>query len=125
MQVTLPPIEEAHCTVPASSLEGLACLSIDVESDPAKNDRIFKLGATRSDSDATLELDTGRASQQSVAQRLNQFAQGAELIVGHNLRRHDLPALEAQFPGLDWLHLPIVDTLELSPLAFPSNPYTA
>ncbi|MCD6679850.1 MAG: RecQ family ATP-dependent DNA helicase [Burkholderiaceae bacterium] len=123
MQVAFSPIEETHSAVLASRLEGLACLSVDVESNPEKNDRIFKLGAARSDIDATLELDTVRTSQRHVAQRLNQFADGADLIVGHNVRRHDLPALDAQFPGLDWLHLPILDTLELSPLAFPRNPY--
>lgn len=123
MQVTLSPAEEAHHAVPAARLEGLACLSIDVESNPEKSNRIFKLGAARSDSDATLDLGTAHAPQRQVAHRLNQFAQDADLIVGHNVRRHDLPALEAQFPGLDWLHLPILDTLELSPLAFPRNPY--
>ncbi|MDT3678947.1 MAG: RecQ family ATP-dependent DNA helicase [Burkholderiaceae bacterium] len=124
MQAILSTIEEARRDGSDSRLEGFSCLSIDVETNPGKNNRIFKLGAARSDSDSTLDLgDTGRSSQQYVAQRLNQFAQGADLIVGHNVRRHDLPALEAQFPGLDWLHLPILDTLELSPLAFPRNPY--
>ncbi len=123
MQAILTTIDEDRRAAPASRLEGIACLSIDVESNPEKNNRIFKLGAARSDSDAPLDLDPVRTSRQHVTQRLNQFAQGADLIVGHNLRRHDLPALESQFPGLDWLHLPIVDTLELSPLAFPRNPY--
>ena len=45
------------------------------------------------------------------------------MLVGHNLRRHDLPELQRQHPGLACLELPVIDTLEWSVLAFPSNPY--
>lgn len=123
MQAAPSTTEKTYCTVPAGRLKGLACLSIDVESRPDEQDRIFRLGAVRSDTDATLDLAVGRSAQTSIAQRLNEFARDASLVVGHNVRRHDLPALAAQFPGLDWLHLPVLDTLELSPLAFPRNPY--
>ena len=44
-------------------------------------------------------------------------------MLGHNVRRHDLPVLAQLFPGLKLAQLPVVDTLELSPLAFPENPY--
>ncbi|MCB1942270.1 MAG: RecQ family ATP-dependent DNA helicase, partial [Candidatus Accumulibacter sp.] len=37
--------------------------------------------------------------------------------------RHDLPALARAYPHLKLNKLPAVDTLELSPLAFPANPY--
>ena len=123
MQDNLPTIEEAPSAASHGRLDGLACLSIDVETDPASDNRIFKLGAVRSDSDAALSLDTGRTPRAKVVDRLNEFAQGAQLIVGHNVRRHDLPALGAQFAGLGCLRLPVIDTLELSPLAFPRNPY--
>jgi ATP-dependent DNA helicase RecQ len=48
---------------------------------------------------------------------------GARVLVGHNLRRHDLPQLQRQFPRLACLRLPVIDTLEWSALAFPANPY--
>ena len=44
-------------------------------------------------------------------------------MLGHNVRRHDLPVLAQLFPGLALANLPVIDTLELSPLAFPENPY--
>jgi len=37
--------------------------------------------------------------------------------------RIDSPCLQAQAPGLRLLRLPVVDTVYLSPLAFPENPY--
>ena len=101
----------------------LRALSIDVETNPADNDRIFKLGAIRSDTDAAIELSTGRQDPGDATRRLNVLTDGAEAIVGHNLRRHDLPQLERQFPGLACVGLPIIDTLELSAIAFPQNPY--
>jgi ATP-dependent DNA helicase RecQ len=102
---------------------GVAFLSVDVETHPGEHNRIFRLAAVRSDRDDTLDLVVSASTRDSVVRRLNAFAAGADCLVGHNLRRHDLPALAAQLPGLDWLDLPVVDTLELSPLAFPRNPY--
>ena len=50
----------------------------------------------------------------------------AAAISGHNIWRHDLPVLAKLFPKLALLEkLPVVDTLELSPLCFPRNPYHA
>lgn len=54
---------------------------------------------------------------------LDTFGQGAERIAGHNILAHDLPLLREAVPGLRTLALPVVDTLMLSPLAFPANPY--
>lgn len=115
----LEPTADALSALPA----GVAFLSIDVESHPGEGNRIFRVGAVRPDRESTLDALVQRNGREAVARRLNGFATGADILVGHNLRRHDLPALAAQLPGLDWLHLPVVDTLELSPLAFPRNPY--
>ncbi|MFA7666232.1 MAG: RecQ family ATP-dependent DNA helicase, partial [Burkholderiaceae bacterium] len=102
---------------------GVVFLSVDVESDPGRADRIFRIGAVRSDREAALDVAVARSSRETVVRRLNEFAAGADIVAGHNLRRHDLPALVGQFSGLALRELPVVDTLELSPLAFPRNPY--
>lgn len=56
--------------------------------------------------------------------RLEDALSTATVLAGHNLWRHDLRVLKEQFPDLLRLtELPVVDTLELSPLCFPQNPY--
>lgn len=50
------------------------------------------------------------------------FEEKAQDLVGHNLVRHDLPALAEMDPALALLQIPVVDTLPLSPLCFPENP---
>ena len=102
---------------------GWSALSVDIETNPADGDRIFKIGAVRSDNDTVVSLPTGRLDPADVVRRVNAAATGAKLLVGHNLRRHDVPQLRRQYPGLTCLDLPVLDTLELSAIAFPSNPY--
>ncbi len=121
----LDPAPQAAAGLPSGLPAGVAFLSIDVETHPGEGDRIFRVGAARSDREAGFDASVpssanGRAA---IVRRLNEFAAHAAVLVGHNLRRHDLPALAEQLPGLDFPHLPVVDTLELSPLAFPRNPY--
>ena len=47
----------------------------------------------------------------------------AEFVLGHNLLGHDFPVLQSAYPRLEILKKPVIDTLYLSPLAFPQNPY--
>ena len=54
---------------------------------------------------------------------LARLAGDADCVLGHNLARHDLPCLAQRVPAHPVLRLPVVDTLVLSPLAFPENPY--
>ena len=54
---------------------------------------------------------------------LDSLAETASFVLGHNLIAFDLPHLEAANPRLQLLKLPVIDTLRLSPLAFPRNPY--
>ncbi|MBR9981744.1 MAG: RecQ family ATP-dependent DNA helicase [Desulfatitalea sp.] len=54
---------------------------------------------------------------------LDLFGRRARFLLGHNLVNHDLPFLQAAAPGLELLARPVIDTLFLSPLAFPRNPY--
>ncbi len=97
------------------------CVSLDLET--GTSGRIQKLGAVRSDTGRSLS-HRGRGLSEALA-RLDEFADGAAFVLGHNLIAHDLPHLEAAKPDLRLLKLPVVDTLRLSPLAFPRNPYHA
>ena len=55
--------------------------------------------------------------------KLDELAEGAEFILGHNVIDFDLRHLKAFSPNLRLLRMPAVDTLRLNPLAFPRNPY--
>ena len=95
------------------------CLSLDLE--VGSDDRIHAIGAVRADTARSLTLSgCGLAALLS---RLDDFAEGACFLLGHNLIAFDLPHLAAAKPALRPLKLPAVDTLRLSPLAFPRNPY--
>ncbi|WP_256354489.1 MULTISPECIES: RecQ family ATP-dependent DNA helicase [unclassified Variovorax] len=98
-------------------------VSIDVEAHPEKGDRIFAVGAVRSDNTDTFNSACSPARAPSVVAALNSISREGRVLLGHNLRRHDLPLLRAQLPQLECLHWAVLDTLELSALAFPRNPY--
>jgi ATP-dependent DNA helicase RecQ len=96
------------------------CLCIDIET--ARQDRLKlrEIGAYRPDTDVRLRL-SGKAAD--LSRRLDQVTEGAAFVLGHNVIAHDQPALSLLHPGLALHRLPLVDTLELSPVAFPQNPY--
>lgn len=71
--------------------------------------RRFEYNGATPISEALSELDT--------------FGTRARYLLGHNILNHDLPFLKAIAPRLPLLELPVFDTLFLSPLAFPRNPY--
>ncbi len=98
----------------------LRCLSIDLEVD-SRSRKIHAFGAVRSDTGQSISFRSGDL-QEGLA-KLDDFADGASLLVGHNLIKFDLPHLVAAKPDLNLLKLPLIDTLWLSPLAFPRNPY--
>ena len=94
------------------------CLSVDLE--VGKEDgRIHAFGAVRGD---TGDGDHGDGSAAQLT-RLDALADSVSFLLGHNLIEFDLPYLKAAKPDLRLLHLPVIDTLRLSPLAFPRNPY--
>ena len=96
------------------------CVSLDIEVGK-KDGRIHALGAVRAD---TGESFTHSGDDLATAlAKLDNFAAGASFVLGHNLVAFDLPHLAAVKPDLRLLKLPAVDTLRLSPLAFPRNPY--
>ena len=95
------------------------CVCIDIET-PATI--LHKLAAFRPDTGAHISFQ-GKFSSAEVKRELDALAPGAEFVLGHNVRRHDLAVLAQLYPGLTLYQLPVIDTLELSPLAFPENPY--
>ena len=96
------------------------CLSIDLEVGK-QNNRIHAFAAVRSDTGRSVVFCDG--DLQAELSKLDDFADGVSFLLGHNLINFDLPHLTAVNPGLKLLKLPSVDTLWLSPLAFPRNPY--
>ena len=98
------------------------CLSLDLEVGRA-DERIHALAGVRPDTGQSLVIPrVGNNLAQTLAQ-LDDLANGADFLLGHNLIAFDLPHLRAANPRLRLLDLPAVDTLRLNPLAFPRNPY--
>ena len=96
------------------------CISLDLE--VGKTDgRIHAFSAIRADTDQVFQF-VGRNLTEALS-KLDEFTDGAYFVLGHNLIEFDLPHLRAVKPDMRILNLPVVDTLRLSPLAFPANPY--
>lgn len=101
------------------------CLILDLETVPQAgggSPRITKIGALRPDTRDMLELNAGARLDRALG-RLEAMWAGAGFLLGHNLLAHDLPVLREVAPASPLLQLAVVDTLRLSPLAFPQNPY--
>lgn len=96
------------------------CLSIDLEVG-VRDARIHRFAAVRGDTGQSFVFEKGNLA--SALSKLDEFADGAVFLLGHNLIDFDLPHLAAAKPDLQLLSLPAVDTLRLNPLAFPRNPY--
>ena len=98
------------------------CISVDLEIHPQTN-HLNAIAALRSDTGQRFSNNRNPGQQQNVWDQLDQLARGASLLVGHNIIAFDLPHIRALNPDSQLLKLPVVDTLKLSPLAFPRNPY--
>ena len=96
-----------------------SCLALDLEVS-RKGGRIHAFAAVHGRARPLIHRGGGLASALA---RLDDYAEGATYVVGHNLIAFDLPHLQAARPGLRLLRLPPIDTLWLNPLAFPRNPY--
>ncbi|PKD41280.1 RecQ family ATP-dependent DNA helicase [Methylomonas sp. Kb3] len=96
------------------------CLCIDIETARQDSLKLREIGAYRPDTDARLRL-SGKAAD--LTQKLDHISEGAAFVLGHNVIAFDQPALSVLHPDLALHRLPLVDTLELSPVAFPQNPY--
>ncbi len=98
----------------------LSCLSLDLE--VGKRDgRIRAIAGVRADTGRRFVFSGGNLA--AALAKLDDLANGASFVLGHNLIAFDLPHLTAAKPDLRLLKFPTIDTLRLSPLAFPRNPY--
>ncbi len=93
------------------------CLLLDIEIN--ENNDIYAIGAAfRGET-----FNPGKRIGKKALQKLDAFGAGASFLLGHNILIHDIPRLRQHVPSLEILKKPAVDTLYLSPLAFPENPY--
>lgn len=95
------------------------CLLFDIEVN--EEGIVYSLGASLGNK--TFQSDSGRTITKKTLDEFNIFAQGAHHILGHNILNHDIPILKKLHPSLPVFQKPAIDTLFLSPLAYPSNPY--
>lgn len=94
-------------------------LFVDIESVPGGP--VFGLGLLMEDR-ADEEVLEVKAMEKALA-RLVQVSHEAAFLAGHNILAHDLPALSAACVAQPFTCRAAVDTLYLSALAFPRNPY--
>jgi len=83
-------------------------------------EKLLKVGAVLGERSLFLK---GRFSLKDVLRSLDGLSKDAKYVLGHNLLDHDLLVLKQQIPSLHLHTLPVIDTLFLSPIAFPENPY--
>ncbi|ADL55453.1 RecQ family ATP-dependent DNA helicase [Gallionella capsiferriformans] len=97
-------------------------LCIDLETSVETEAVIYKIAAWRADTEQS-EVFKGRFQTAEVTPKLDMLTVGASFLLGHNVVEHDLRLLKRNYPDLALLTLPVIDTLQLSPIAFPQNPY--
>lgn len=101
-------------------LDGLLARAVLIDLETGADGAIHKIGAVR---DGREFRRQGAFNLDRALAELDRFAGDASVVIGHNLLGHDLPTLRALAPTLNLLDRSVVDTLYLSPLAFPENPY--
>ncbi len=94
---------------------------IDLEIHP-EEDRLLKIGAVDLRDRKTRHYQ-GRFHAGDALAAIDSLFANRSFLLGHNILGHDLPWLREHFPAVGILKLPALDTLHLSPLAFPRNPY--
>ncbi|MGZ8193171.1 MAG: RecQ family ATP-dependent DNA helicase [Methylobacter sp.] len=94
------------------------CCSLDLETN--EKGQIFALAAVFRDKTFHRKAPF---NIQKVLAEFDAFCQDATYLLGHNILRHDLEVCRAVSAKFDFLNKPAIDTLFLSPIAFPENPY--
>jgi ATP-dependent DNA helicase RecQ len=102
------------------ALDALLSSALLLDIEVSHQGKILKIGATRGE----IKLACSQSARvDQMWHQLDKVATGASCLIGHNLVRHDLPVLLQAAPNLALLQLPVIDTLVLSPICFPQNPY--
>lgn len=104
----------------SASLNALLSRALLLDLEVSHAGTILKVGALRGE---LAFMRAGNLSPQALSTDLVPLVSGAECLLGHNLMRHDLPVLREHAPNLPLFRLPVIDTLVLSPICFPENPY--
>ena len=108
-------------------IDGLVerCSSIDLEvskpESPDDKGQIQQLAIVRGDTGLAFKRNV-KADGTSAAD-IDSFSNGTDFILGHNIIAFDVPYLSEKWPECSEHSKPAIDTLRLSPLAFPRNPY--
>ena len=95
------------------------CLLLDIEVN--ERGEVYALGAVLGE--AVYQWTGRRRDEKALFAELEAFSGDARFVLGHNVVVHDLPRLRQCLPELSLLAKPVIDTLFLSPLAYPANPY--
>jgi len=95
------------------------CLLVDIEVN--EKNVIYSLGAAFGND--SFQSETGKRVDIKTLKQLDKFGQDAEFILGHNIIIHDLPYLQKVNQSIKVFSKAAIDTLFLSPLAYPANPY--
>lgn len=101
-----PVLDSLHARARRIAAEG-RIVSVDVEAHPEQANEIFAVGAVRSDSADIYRSACSPAKAGSIAATLNSFSRDGQVLLGHNIRRHDVPLMREQLPQLaclDWPH---------------------
>lgn len=96
------------------------CIDLETARDDAL--KLYQLAAWRADTGESV-VSNKKVDFSLLRAPLDKLTEDAAFLLGHNVRRHDLPVLKTLCPELKLHDLRLVDTLELSPIAFPANPY--
>jgi ATP-dependent DNA helicase RecQ len=94
------------------------CAALDLET--LTDGKIIKIGALFRGNTFARQ---GHFSLDQALPELAAFCREADFLLGHNILGHDLPILRDRCPQPGVPDRPVIDTLYLSPLAFPENPY--
>ena len=118
------PMTALDAKTPPSDLPQVIRPWVAVDLEVHRNGRLLSdIGAVRFDGH-TFRHKPSSAKQISTAlKELDRFCTGCKYLLGHNLIGHDLVVIRDLKPGLDLLKTRVIDTLYLSPLAYPRNPY--
>jgi len=101
----------------ARSLQAKRSLFLDLET--TQTGRIQKVGAIHG---GRVFCSTGQGVRKTMAELIG-ITDQVDCLAGHNILEHDLKVLREKHSDLPLLNLPVIDTLYLSPLCFPQNPY--